>query len=106
TEDYTVVIAAPNASRSNLLTANDVIPRNNALEIFPNPVSDILYIKGISIDKRSNQFIEIYDMNGRKLRVNNISQNSVNVSALKTGAYFIRIKQNSATIYSGRFIKK
>ena len=106
TEDYTVVIVAASAIQSNMLTTNKVISENGILEIFPNPVSDILYIKGISIDKRGNQFIEIYDVTGRKLRVNNISVNSVNVSALKTGAYFIRVTQNSVSIYSGRFIKK
>ena len=106
TEDYTVVISGPSSSRSNLLTTNEVIREIDALEIFPNPVSDILYIKSISNDKRSNQFIEIYDMAGRKLWVNNISGNRVNVSALKTGSYFIRVTQNSVSIYSGRFIKK
>jgi Secretion system C-terminal sorting domain/Fibronectin type III domain len=82
------------------------IDENGTLKIFPNPVDDILYIKGISIDNRSNQFIEIYDVAGRKIRTSNISGNSVNVSLLRSGIYFIRITQNGLTIYSGRFIKK
>jgi len=103
-----VVISGCNTISAKAITQQVITAEaeKGRIEIFPNPADNILYIKGISIDFRSRQFSEIYDVSGRKIKSNIIAGNSLNVSSLKPGVYFIRIIQNNASIFSGRFLKK
>jgi hypothetical protein len=107
TEDYTVDIAPVFVAQRNLKpgTAIAIPPENNTILMYPNPASDRLYLRGIS-KTALNSFIEIYDMAGREILITTISGNSVNVSTLKAGTYFIRIIQNNVRVYSETFIKK
>ena len=92
TEDYTVDIAPVLVAQRNGHpgAAIAILSENNTILIYPNPASDILYLKGIS-KTAFTHFIEIYDVAGRKILINTISGNSVNISTLKAGIYFIRI---------------
>ncbi len=69
---------------------------NEKIDIYPNPVEDILFVVGL------NRFenIEIIDLIGNKQSYI-ISGNSIDVSHLRKGLYFIKI--NDQTL---RFIKK
>lgn len=58
--------------------------------IFPNPVTDILYIgNAVNIDK-----IQVIDMSGRMLVNEEKPVISIDVSALESGTYFIRLFSN------------
>lgn len=77
--------------------------------IFPNPFSDELNVT-YEILKASNTQIEIYDLIGNRLKLQNILQekgvNKINISTedFITGAYFLRIKINDE-IYNSKLIK-
>lgn len=69
------------------LTAISDITQND-LKIYPNPVSDVVYIVSGS---KSIQFYEVYDMYGRKLigKQFNSHQIQIDVSGLQTGIYVV-----------------
>jgi hypothetical protein len=79
-EDYKVVFVNGNLSTTEA-------QKNKDLTVYPNPVSDILYISGIS----SATDFEIYNAVGQKVDEGKTSD-KVNVHHLIKGIYFIQIK--------------
>ncbi|MFV0469174.1 MAG: polysaccharide deacetylase family protein [Dysgonomonas sp.] len=73
------------------------------IEIYPNPVHDILSLKGgISV----NATCEIYDAQGIcKIRTA-LSTPSVNVGQLAPGIYILKLKSKDKETFSSKFIKK
>lgn len=99
----------------NLNGINSVGIKNNffvgGIKVFPNPATEQLNVSYTLKNKTAIQF-EIIDVIGKIClvqisdRINegeNIS--SINLSDLKSGIYFIRIKQNDMTIYNSKFVK-
>jgi hypothetical protein len=80
----------------------------NNVEIFPNPVKDVITIKKSS-SKPQNISVSINDINGKELIVennlNSASNQNINVSALSSGVYFIQIKNNQGQLIR-KFIKQ
>ncbi len=77
---------------------------NNLITISPNPATDILYIP--SLNSITNTTGYIYDVTGEKvLSINDIRTNSVNISALEKGMYFVILEGDGKTKY-GKFIKQ
>ena len=69
-------------------------------EVFPNPTSDIIYLKG---DLHNVVEIKIVDMNGIVLlKEKNLTK--FNVSSLVSGTYFIRFIRNNK-VEQQKFIK-
>jgi hypothetical protein len=62
------------------------------LTLYPNPVANILYVKGP--DDLSGADITVTDMMGRMKVRNRLSGNSINVSELPSGVYWITIVKN------------
>lgn len=73
----------------------------DALILFPNPVRNILNIKS-SISINSYQ---ITDMTGRELVNNTVANNSIDVSNLNSGIYFIKASTEKGDIIN-KFIKE
>lgn len=70
--------------------------------LYPNPGDDkIFWAKNIPIEK-----VTIYDMSGKLVSLQNVSENSVNVSGLVTGSYLIKLESKDKLIYNSKFIKK
>ncbi|ASK30136.1 hypothetical protein CEY12_08425 [Chryseobacterium sp. T16E-39] len=94
-EDYGVALLT---SGTLSVTENH---KNKEINIYPNPVSDILYINGIS----SHPDYEIYNMVGQKIEMGKIEDHKVNVHHLAKGVYFIQLKdkENPRRL---KFIKK
>jgi hypothetical protein len=65
------------------------------LEVYPNPVGDILYIKS---DKVGDYTVTIRDVLGRTLLSENNSPTSINISHLKSGTLFITISDGDYAI--------
>lgn len=61
--------------------------RGNKLKVYPNPATNKLYIS--EIEKHSK--IEIVSINGRTIK-SKLFRNYLDISALKPGVYFIKIK--------------
>lgn len=82
-------------------TSTKIIDNNTAPELFPNPAYDILYLplyEGLAK-------YEIFDINGRMLSSDNVSNNnSINISGLKCGTYIIKVSIGNRTHIS-KFIK-
>lgn len=68
----------------------------NGFEIYPNPVSSVLTVKGIETEK-----VTIRNVVGQTVAVKTVSNNQINVSDLNNGVYFIESNNRIA-----RFIKQ
>ena len=78
---------------------------NNNIQIYPNPAQNFININLHSTNTQ-NIKINIFDYTG-KIVLSTYSQNSnpqIDISALKTGMYFITIKSDK-NIYKSKFIK-
>ena len=75
------------------------------ISLFPNPVSDILYINGI--DNVNSPFtLDFLDLSGRTVytSVLNVDKHTVSVENLPSGVYFVRI-YNENRSFTGKIIK-
>ena len=76
---------------------------NSGISLMPNPVNDVLQIKG----NKQIQTVVILDNVGRTLKeysVNNTDY-KIDMSELKTGIYFIKIKTDNS-VYLDKVIKQ
>lgn len=83
---------------STLGTAEFAKPK---IQIFPNPVSDIINISGL--DNMTS--VEIFNMNGQLIKTGQLG-NKVNVSSLTPGAYLLRATGKDSQIHEFKFMKK
>ncbi|MFP9098080.1 T9SS type A sorting domain-containing protein [Flavobacterium sp. RHBU_24] len=71
----------------------------NTVTVYPNPVKDVLTITGNGM--AANTGTEIYDLAGRRIFYEKLSGNTLNVSALPSGIYMVKIGGGSA-----KFVKE
>ena len=86
----------------HIISVNENIARNN-VSIYPNPTNDNLHIE----TEADIEEIIIFDVYGRRQDVSYqlSAVNSIDVSKLNSGVYFINIKTANENIVN-RFIKK
>ena len=82
----------------------------SSINIYPNPVNDILYIETQTLTQTLTQTqtltVEIYDVFGRQQSTVNGQQTlSIDVSNLNSGIYFVKINTANGNIVN-KFIKK
>ncbi len=94
-EDYNVIIATA-------LGTNDINNPKDGIQIYPNPVSDILNITKVS-DKAN---YKIYSAAGQLVKHGNISNGQINVSELIKGGYVITVDEKGKAAFTSKFIKK
>jgi len=69
-------------------------PENaDEIVIFPNPVKDILHLKGLTGSVK----ILVFDLTGKLLLNKEVNDSKVNVSILKTGMYIMKIETTEGT---------
>jgi len=68
----------------------------NGFAIFPNPTS--LGYVNISSRSQTAMKVKVFDIIGKQVINETITNNRLNVSSLNTGVYIMRISQNNATI--------
>lgn len=90
---------------SNLSTG-EVKPKENSLNIYPNPTSQFLYI-GRESDKKYPE-VSIIDMSGKliKQKKNHTYSEAIDVSGLVPGTYIVVSKNSDGKIFKNKFIKK
>jgi hypothetical protein len=73
--------------------------------MYPNPVSNTLYISLTSVSE--NSMFEIYTIDGRKISVEKINslKNKINVETLAKGTYMIKI-YNQDQILTSKFVRQ
>ena len=79
---------------------------NTNITAYPNPTSDIVFIKFTG-----NDFIyskaELYSLDGKLLRINDLNSdiNQVNCKELPNGEYILRVKQKEQVLRSFKVVK-
>lgn len=88
----------------------NVLSEQIDIEVYPNPVSDELFISFNSPLMLSEHYIYIYDSTGRVNLTYNFTQSKnqyqLDLSALIPGIYYYRIKNDKTNIKAGRFLIK
>jgi hypothetical protein len=69
------------------------------LSVYPNPAGDELYVH-VGGNVPSNAFIQIMDMSGRLMMVQDVLANKINTSSLGNGLYIIKINTENGTCMS------
>jgi len=70
------------------------------LLVYPNPVKDVLHINLLGFENLTGLNAQIYDISG-KLITNHLPLNTINVSHLSAGVYFVKIGDKTA-----KFVKE
>ena len=87
------------------ITVNELNNKNVQISIYPNPFTETILVRSNSIDK--GIAMQIYDINGKEIRKTEIvnQENTINLSDLTTGVYFIRVSGSDFNHYQ-KIIKK
>ncbi len=80
-----------------------VIDFQQAALVYPNPVAQTLFMQDFP---EGDVQYQIYDMQGRKIGGNSITQNGIDVQTLPAGMYVLQVEKNNAAVFSGTFIKE
>lgn len=92
-EDYTLNIVSPARVEESVM-ANDI-------RLFPNPVSDVLNVSGIS----GNTTYRIVNMMGQEVGRGDATSGTIPVTAIATGTYLLELTSDNTAVVR-RFIKK
>ncbi|ALR31544.1 hypothetical protein ATE47_13910 [Chryseobacterium sp. IHB B 17019] len=85
---------------SGSLAVSDV-KGDSKIQIFPNPVADMIRISGID----NGQSIQIYNMAGQLVKSEAFDQ-KINVSQLTSGVYLLKINTKNFQTHEFKFVKK
>lgn len=85
-----------------ILDTNDNSLENH-LNIYPNPVSEILHISNLKSD---NYTVKIFSLQGQMLKIDTSSSDKINVEDLKSGIYFIEITSSEGFKKTQKFLKQ
>jgi hypothetical protein len=72
----------------------------SALLIYPNPASDRIWIELPSGEQKGELLVDIYDTSGRLLQHSLLYSNSLDVSGLSPGLYYLRALSAGESYYS------
>jgi Secretion system C-terminal sorting domain/Bacterial Ig domain/Metallo-peptidase family M12 len=92
---------------SNTLGIDDVKLANIKVDLFPNPVNDIINLSFSENKISSNTSVIIYNSLGKTIKTVKISspKDSIDVSTLLAGVYYLKIVENNATLKNISFVK-
>lgn len=86
------------------LDAEDFTANNTAINIFPNPTSNVLNFETNNWNEISN--ISIIDITGKVINAKyDVNQKNIDVSDLQSGVYFVKFTSENKTV-TKKFIKK
>ncbi len=85
---------------STSLAVSDV-KADSKIQIFPNPVADVIHISGID----NGQSVQIYNMAGQLVK-SEVFDQKINVSQLTSGIYLLKINTKKFQTHEFKFVKK
>ena len=97
-EDKQNVYTAPGLICTTAIA--DTYTNDSNLVLYPNPVKDVLNFN----TKEKLHSVEIFDLQGKQVRVFSNAQNNLNVKDLSPGMYWLRA-HSVAKIFYGKFVK-
>lgn len=103
--DGTLIAGTPNGVfvLSNSITnISDKITVSHNVHLYPNPVTDILYINNYGAEVRR---VDIYNTTG-KLIIRSTDKNEIDVSGLKAGIYYYQIYSQNDNFQTGKIFKE
>ncbi len=123
TSCYTLRVASGTAARDNIaigrneslsLDAGQLTNESEsaqAVELFPNPISNELWVKLIAIGGKS--VIEVFDLTGKKVASTTVNTNvgtintiNVDMSRNVKGIYLVRVTNNETIIHQSKIFKQ
>jgi hypothetical protein len=84
---------------STITGVSDMVAKT--IKVYPNPASNQLTVSGVAYDSE----ISIYDLNGRMIYCNLLTDNKIDISRLNSGAYIIKIAEEKAMVIA-KFVKR
>lgn len=84
------------------LGTNDLVAESKKVSIYPNPARETVSFK--NADKIKS--VDIYEATGRKVKSVKLESESINVSDLKSGSYYLEITLNDGTLSFEKLIKE
>jgi hypothetical protein len=84
-----------------VLSISDILNENKIL-FYPNPANTILFIK--TEDNSLSQY-QIFNSIGQVMKQGKLTENSVDVSGLTKGIYFIQLNVKNGQMFNSKFIK-
>jgi hypothetical protein len=84
-----------------VLSISDILNENKIL-FYPNPANTILFIKTEDISLSQYQ---IFNSIGQVMKQGKLTENSVDVSGLPKGIYFIQLNVKNGQMFNSKFIK-
>lgn len=87
---------------------SEQIQAPNKFNVYPNPASDQITID-LAFDKKNNTKIELFDLVGKQVKlvssfVSNEAKNTVDVSDLSSGTYFIKLTTESGNSFTRKIV--
>ena len=83
----TLALAVPWTIGTTSLTVHESV-RQQPLEVYPNPVSDVLYLKHLPSERVA---YSIFNVMGQEVATG-VSCGTISVADLQSGVYFLQIK--------------
>lgn len=84
------------------LGTNDLLAESKKVSLYPNPAKSTVNFK--NADKIKS--VDIYESTGRKVKTVKLESESINVSDLKSGSYYLEITLNDGTLSFEKLIKE
>lgn len=84
------------------LGTNDLVAESKKVTLYPNPAKSIVSFKNANKIKS----VDIYEATGRKVKTVKLESESINVSDLKSGSYYLEITLNDGTLSFEKLIKE
>ena len=84
------------------LGTNDLLAESKEVSLYPNPAKSTVSFK--NADKIKS--VDIYESTGRKVKTVKLESESINVSDLKSGSYYLEITLNDGTLSFEKLIKE
>lgn len=76
-----------------------LVENNLALQVYPNPASDLIYI-----DAENFAFASLHDLKGREIQ--RTSEKQLNIVALQSGVYLLHVHTNDGRIAKRKIVKQ
>jgi hypothetical protein len=76
--------------------------QSSGWSIYPNPASDLLYINGLNNESAT---VTIFDVSGKIVINQSLTNNTIDVSSLPKGIYILRVT-TVESVHTSRFVKK
>ena len=95
---------------SHLIRINEMNGIGSSIHLYPNPVHDFLYLKGLPLESEEISY-QVSDLLGKILKQGNYTKKSqdavleIGIGDVLPGVYLAQIKTKDGILYSKKFIK-